>query len=211
MDLAFLAPPGAVLAHRIDDGLLPVALDPRDAALVARSGDKRRRDFALGRACARAALARHGIADAAIGRADSGAPVWPQGMVGSITHTHGFAAALVGADAAFRALGIDAERTGGMSEALAPRLFTAAERALLSSRDEAGRRALATVLFSAKEACYKLLHPLTGWRLDFRQLEVTPGDGVFTARHAQAGIGVLAGRFAVLDDLVVTTVTLGAS
>jgi 4'-phosphopantetheinyl transferase EntD len=210
MDIAYLAPPGAVLAHRIDDGR-PVALDPRDAHLVARAGDRRRRDFALGRACARAALARHGIEDAVVGRADSGAPVWPPGMVGSITHTHGFAAALVGRDGAFRALGIDAERTGGMSEALAPRLFTTGERELLGAWTDADRRRMATVLFSAKEACYKLLHPLTGWRLDFRRLEIAPGDGVFTARHALAGIGVLAGRFAILDDLVVTTVALEAS
>jgi 4'-phosphopantetheinyl transferase EntD len=210
MDIAHLAPPCAVLVHRTDDGG-PVALDAREAGLVARAGERRRRDFALGRACARAALARHGIEDAVVGRAGSGAPVWPPGMVGSITHTHGFAAALVGRHTAFRALGIDAERTGGMSAALAPRLFTAAERERLGAWADADRRRMATVLFSAKEACYKLLHPLTGWRLDFRRLEIAPGDGVFTAHHALAGIGVLGGRFAIMDDLVVTTVALEAS
>jgi 4'-phosphopantetheinyl transferase EntD len=212
MDLSFIAPPGSALVHRIDDGQ-PVALDPREAGLVARAGDKRRRDFALGRACARAALARHGIEDAAVGRADSGAPLWPQGMVGSITHTHGFAAALAGQAMTFRALGIDAERTGGMSDALAPRLFTPGERDRLSSLDAADRRRMATLLFSAKEACYKLLHPLTGLRLDFRQLEVAPGDGVFTVRQAdgaQAWAGSLTGRYVILSDLVVTAIGLEA-
>ena len=49
----------------------------------------------LGRACARAALANLGQGEAVIGIDEAGAPLWPAGVVGSITHTKGYAAALV--------------------------------------------------------------------------------------------------------------------
>jgi 4'-phosphopantetheinyl transferase EntD len=199
-----------VLVCIADDGR-QVALHPHEAPLVARAAGKRRRDFTLGRACAHAALAKLGVPDAPLGRAASGAPLWPEGIVGSITHTQGFAAALAGRTAAFTALGLDAERTGAMDEALAPRLFTAAEMAWLSGQDGACRRHAATLLFSAKEAYYKLFHPLAGRRLDFRQVEVVAGDGVFSARQPAARDDwrqPLGGRFAVADDLVVTAIAL---
>jgi 4'-phosphopantetheinyl transferase EntD len=213
MDVSTLAPPGAVLISLVDEGQA-VALHPQETPLVARAGEKRRRDFALGRACARAALAVLDFPAGPVGRTDSGAPLWPDGAVGSISHTRGFAAALVGPAAQFRGLGIDAERGDAMDDALAPRLFVASERVLLSRLDAARRRDLATMLFSAKEACYKLLHPLTGQRLDFHQLEIVPGAGQFTARWLGATgdwARPLMGRFVLSDGLVVTAVGLAVS
>jgi 4'-phosphopantetheinyl transferase EntD len=208
--LAELAPPGAVLVAIADEGQ-QILLHPAEAVLVAHAAPKRRRDFALGRACAHGALARLGKPDAVVGRAASGAPLWPEGMVGSITHTRGFAAALAGQAGAFAAMGIDAERTGGMDDALAPRLFVASELALLSGLEAPGRRAAATLLFSAKEAYYKLVHPLTGRRLGFRQVEIALGDGIFRAHQPEASDDwrtPLEGCFAVIGDLVVTVICI---
>ena len=215
--LATVAPPGAVLIGIADDGQ-QIVLHPAEAPLVAHAAAKRRRDFALGRACAHAALAGLGEPGAAVDRAVSGAPLWPEGVVGSITHTHGFAAALAGRADVFGAMGIDAERRGGVDDALAPRLFAACELALLSGLDAPRRRIAATLLFSAKEAYYKLFHPLAGRRLDFRQVEValgdgTLGDGTFSACQPGAPDAwrrPIGGRFAVMDDLVVTAISLRA-
>ena len=80
---------------------------------MAGAAPKRQRDFALGRACAHAALAKLGHGDAVIGRADKAHRSGPIGMVGSITHTKGYAAALVASAAAFPGIGVDAERVGG--------------------------------------------------------------------------------------------------
>lgn len=206
-DLSALAPPGAVLVPVFDTGQ-DLAIHPDEAALVARAVEKRRRDFALGRTCAHAALTVLEEADAVIGQAASGAPLWPPGVVGSITHTRGFAAALAGRGGDFRGLGLDAERTAGMRDELAPRLFGASEMALLSDLDAVGRRVMATLLFSAKESYYKVFHPLTGQRLDFHQVEIVPDGNGFTARQPGAGGWTMAGRFAVLDDLVVTAIGL---
>ena len=111
--------------------------------------------------CARAALAELGHGDAVIAKGDDGAPVWPSGIVGSITHTNGYAAALVGENRHFAGLGIDAERAGGVTPDLWPRLFTAAEQETLRAQiDPLGS---ATLFFSAKEASYKALALKTPW------------------------------------------------
>ena len=95
MDLIsrILAP--GLFGAEMADADQPVFLAPQEDMLVAQAGPKRRRDFALGRACAHAALSTLGHDMAVIGRRENGAPHWPDGVVGSITHTSGYAAALV--------------------------------------------------------------------------------------------------------------------
>lgn len=214
MDLEALAPPGSVVVALADHGQ-PLDLPPGEAQLVAGSVEKRRRDFALGRTCARAALARLGHDGWVLGRAPSGAPLWPAGIVGSITHTKAFAAAMAAPADRFRAIGIDAECSGGVDDRLGRRLFTDGERAWLSGQNDEGRPALATLLFSAKEAYFKAFHPLEGWMPDFRQVEVevVPGTGVFSVRQPDARDGWAApvpGRFVIGDGLVVTALCLEA-
>lgn len=208
MDLSVvvrLAPPGAVLVAMADTGQ-ELPLPPEEAALVAGAVEKRRRDFALGRSCACAALAQIGHADAVVGRGAGGAPAWPNGVIGSITHTQGFAAALAATAGPYQGLGIDAERSNGMDEKLFARLFTPPERGWLAGLPEARRKCAATLLFSAKEAWFKAHHPATGQRLNFQQVEITPGEGDFSARRLDGASGPVTGRFVLLDDLVVTVI-----
>jgi 4'-phosphopantetheinyl transferase EntD len=86
-----------------------VVLFPEEAATMARAVDKRRREFATGRNCARVALGRLGVPPVPIVRGERGAPVWPPGIVGSITHCDGYRAAAVARDRDVLAVGIDAE------------------------------------------------------------------------------------------------------
>lgn len=90
--LARLLMPG-VAGREIEDVGQPVVIAAEETALVAKAGEKRRRDFTLGRFCARAALAQLGGDGEVIGQGRSGAPHWPDGFCGSITHTAGYAAA----------------------------------------------------------------------------------------------------------------------
>jgi 4'-phosphopantetheinyl transferase EntD len=186
--------PGLCGAEIWDEGQAS-AIHPHEEIHVAQSAPKRRRDFALGRACARAALAELGYGEAVIAKGNDGAPLWPSGIAGSITHTNGYAAALVGESGRFAGIGIDAERIGGVTPDLWPRLFTSAEQERL--RTEADPSRAATLLFSAKEASYK------AWAakgaLAFREIEVTLDEGSFVAtRHGTN----LNGRYAVEKDLV---------
>lgn len=193
--LASILAPGLFGAELYEQGqALP--LHPEEGHAVAGVAEKRRRDFALGRACAHAALAQMNRDGGPIGRADDGAPVWPAGIVGSITHTQGYAAAVVAAAADFAGLGVDAERIGGVTQDLWPRLFDAGERDELARHVDPSR--LATILFSAKEACHKAGRERV---LRFHDLQVMLNESRFAARR---GAEVFEGRSAVQGDLVVT-------
>lgn len=196
--LSRLLEPG-LFAAEMEDAGQPVPLLPEEEMLVAKAAGKRRRDFVLGRACARAALEQLGHHGVAIQKAPDGAPCWPSGVVGSITHAQGYAAALVAQATLFSGIGVDAERLGGVTEDLWPRLFDAAERAHLSGLQGPARSVAATLFFSAKESCYK------AWAmkgaLPFRDMQVIAQPGAFSARWSGKE---LRGRYAVEGDLMVT-------
>ena len=186
--------PGLSGAEIWDEGQA-VTLHPHESVHVARSAEKRRREFALGRACARAALAGLGHGDAVIAKGDEGVAVWPAGIVGSITHTKGYAAAIAGQSSDFAGLGIDAERTGGVTPELWPRLFTPAEQKML--RAQLDPQLSATFCFCAKEASYK------AWGLKgapvFRDIEIALESWNFVATGPAAS---LEGRLVQEGDLV---------
>jgi 4'-phosphopantetheinyl transferase EntD len=200
--LAQLLAPG-IFGAELDDTGQPVALHPDEEVFVAKAAPKRQRDFALGRACARAALAQLGQGHAVIAIDEGGAPLWLAGIVGSITHTTGYAAALVSEARLFSGLGVDAERVGGVTQDLWPRLFDAAERDHLTGLDSESRAVMATLFFSAKETAYK------AWRmkgaLAFRDIRITPEPNGFTAARGEMR---LHGRYALEGDLMLTAAWL---
>jgi 4'-phosphopantetheinyl transferase EntD len=194
--------PGILGAEMVDAGQA-ILLVPEEEALVAKAAPKRRRDFALGRACAHKALTALGHDGVLIGRGEDGAPLWPGGVVGSITHTHGYAAALVADGRDFSGVGLDAERVGGVTQDIWPKVFGVAERDYLEGLDGDERELAATLFFCAKEACYK------AWgvkgTLPFREISVTRAEHRFTATWSDR---VLQGRFAVQDDLLLAAAWL---
>lgn len=174
---------------------------PEEAVYVAKAVPKRVQEFAAGRLCARRALAEFGITRFAIRAAHDRQPIWPQLLVGSITHTVGFCAAVVGPRARFAGLGVDSEVIGAAQRALWPSICTPAEIAWLESLLPAERAAASTVVFAAKEAFYKLQYPVTGERLSFHDLRITPsawgsdsGSFAVEATRPIAILGRRAGR-----------------
>jgi 4'-phosphopantetheinyl transferase EntD len=218
--LAGILPPGAesaeVFGGECDDG----ELFPSEAELVAKASPKRRREFTGIRVCARLALARAGIRPAPIMPGPSGAPQWPAGMVGSMTHCDGYRAAAVGRAEKFAAIGIDAEPHDALPAGVLARVAREPERtALAELRGRAPAFCWDRILFSAKESVFKAWSPMTGRRLAFAEAEVSlDPSGAFTARLLVAGpvvggrrIGVFSGRWAVDRGMVVTAVTVPAS
>lgn len=148
---------------------------------------KRREEYALGRACARQALRRIGAwqngpapqlpqATPQLPQAAPPAgrtPLWPAGLVGSITHSRGRAAAAVAWRHDMRGLGVDLEQLRELSGAMLGRILRPEERRVLEQQPEAVRPALAVIAFSAKESVYKALNPLTGVYLGFQDVRLT--------------------------------------
>ncbi|MGE0622667.1 MAG: 4'-phosphopantetheinyl transferase [Pseudomonadales bacterium] len=172
----------SVLAAPLADLVEP--LFPQEAALVAGSSAGRRREFSTGRVLARRAMMELGLPAQAIERGDNRAPLWPAGLVGSISHSSGWAVACVGLSSRFRSVGIDLECRQRVSERLHRKLFTDNERRLLAPFDTER----AGLMFSAKEAGYKATNPLCGRYIGFQEAEVDlqPGEDRFRLRYVGA-------------------------
>lgn len=208
--------PAAVRAVEVFADLPGVALYPEEQAYVARAVDGRRREFMTGRHCARVALGRLGVTPTAIAKGARGAPCWPAGVVGSITHCAGYRAAAVALATDLVAIGIDAEPHQPLPAGVLELISIPQERARLATMADAMPGvAWDRVLFSAKESVYKTWFPLTGAWLDFDGADITidPARGTFVARILVPGAtvvgdarGELTGRFVVRDGLAVTAI-----
>lgn len=194
------------------------AMHPAEAALVERAVERRRREFAIGRQCARRALARLGVIGFPLLVGPDRAPLWPAGLVGSITHTHagpaGFCGAAVAARSDVAALGIDAEGVDPLSPALWDFVLTDAEKRRLDEKPKAGH--LAKLAFVAKEATLKAVLPTAGQPLDFRdiQVDVAPAEDGFVAEvvaqveKLPPWMRCCAGRFARHDRIILAAVVV---
>lgn len=176
-----------------------IALFPEEEAAVLRAVRKRRREFATGRACARAALARLGLPAQPIPPGDSREPLWPAGIVGSITHCEGYRACAVARAADIATVGIDAEPDeplpSGVLEVIArPEELTAVREALRLHPGVNWDR----LLFSAKECVFKAWFPLTGLWLGFEDaaLGFDRSRGTFSAHVLRPPGAVLSGSLA---------------
>jgi 4'-phosphopantetheinyl transferase EntD len=139
---------------------------------------KRKREYSTGRWLARTALSYRGQASEHLLSGEAREPLWPEGIVGSITHTDSHAAVAIARRDDYIGLGIDMEHVGAVDQKLLPKLLTGAERANLGGVDP-------TLIFSAKEASYKLLYPLVGEYVDFLAVEVqmAESDPFFNIRY----------------------------
>ncbi|MET7774030.1 4'-phosphopantetheinyl transferase Npt [Nocardia sp. NPDC005366] len=159
---------------------------PAEEHLIAKSVDKRRRDFIGARHCARQALTQLGEPAVAIGKGERGMPLWPRGVVGSLTHCDGYRAAALAHKLRFRSVGIDAEPHGALPEGVLDSVSLPPEREWLRATSTGLH--LDRLLFCAKEATYKAWFPLTLRWLGFEDAHIT-----FTVDELSDGAG--AGTF----------------
>jgi 4'-phosphopantetheinyl transferase EntD len=193
-------------------------LFPEEQAVIGRAVEKRRREFATARACARAALARLGQPPVAILPGERGSPGWPPGIVGSITHCAGYRAAAVGKAAEVLTIGLDAEPDEPLPDGVLGAISLAAERASLRDLAQAAPGPnWDRMLFCAKESVYKAWFPLTGCWLGFEQAHITlgPADGTFAARLLVPGpevdgreLTAFDGRWLARDGLILTAISV---
>jgi len=205
---AFADPPGAVLF-------------PAEEALVAGAAAKRRREFATGRHCARMALAELGVAPAPVLRGEMGAPRWPAGVVGSITHCAGYRAAAVARASDVLTTGVDAEPDEDLPAGVLDLVALPGERERLRGLAAAAPGPCwDRLLFSAKESVYKAWFPLTGRWLGFHDADITidAAGGTFDVRLLAAAaadrgfpLAGFAGRWLAEGGLILTAVTLLSS
>lgn len=193
------------------------AVFPGEEAMVARAVGKRRREFVTARRCARQAMSRLGVPPQPILATADREPLWPAGVVGSITHCEGYRAAAVASARTFAAVGIDAEPHESLPDGVLDLIGQPVERDQIA---RLGRSSPATcwdrLLFSAKEAVFKAWYPLTGVWLDFDDADLAFSPGEFSARLLKTAPrrdggpppAEFAGRWLVRRSLVLTVVTV---
>ncbi len=212
-----ITPPGVFTAfgaaHMVSlDSVDPPSADPRVESCTVvlpptlqRAVPIRVRGFVGGRHCAATALRAAGI-DAMdlvgplpIGA--MGAPQWPEGWMGSITHSPGFAAAVACPRGVWRGIGIDCERlmSDAAADGIAERVIPEAGAVQLAGQVGAALPwgSFVTAVFSAKESVYKCLNPTCGTFFGFEVchlVAIDPHAGTMTLRLVESpGPGVPAG------------------
>ncbi len=210
-----LLPPGTVIVEA-DVGMWDTGLLPIELPHVRYCVDKRRREFAAGRNCARSALRALGFEALPILVGMGRMPLFPAGISGSITHTDNYcAAAAVRTDGALT-IGIDAERDEPLEVDIWPLLMGDVEQVQMARLRDVEVRNWERLLFSAKEAFYKASFPLHRQFVDFRDVivEVCPNDRSFLLHFVKPGLAAwsgkreFSGRYRFVDGLIVTALTV---
>jgi 4'-phosphopantetheinyl transferase EntD len=204
-----ILPPGVVAAVSTRSEI-QVELAVSESAAIRRAVPSRRREFTTARACARTALTGLGFPPGPIPPGPAGEPRWPAGVVGSITHCEGYCAAAVARASDVGALAIDAEPNRPLPAGVLAAIAVPEERLRLRQcREGAMAVCWDRLLFSAKEAVFKLWFPLTGDKLGYEDasVEFDLAAGTFHARLS-AGRPTLRGRWLAGEGLLVTGICL---
>lgn len=221
-----VAPALALARPLFGPGIGVAATDPRsdrhralpvEAAGLRRAAPQRRHAFAAGRAAVHQAMRALDIDVRPVLIGADRAPVWPDGLTGSISHSTTACLAAVTHTTTARLLGLDVEEDTPLDANLVPIICTRSERAWLSGLPAPLAGQMAKLIFSAKECAYKCQYGQSRTLFGFDTFEITPDPdtGQFEATFVETVPGFaagtrLAGRFAIGDGLIVTAMTLPA-
>lgn len=192
-------------------------LTREEQIIIVNAVDKRRRAFTAGRTCARGILRQFGFSgDLTIGKDKYGAPVWPEGIVGSISHTDDVCVVSIGRKKSeLTSLGVDVEKDIGLDADLVNLICDELEKETCCNGQVEDSLRLAKVIFSAKESVYKCLYPITRTVLDFQDvhIQLNISEQKFTGTtngdlHDDLVKGVCNGRIFYGEGHIYTSCTL---
>lgn len=164
------------------------------------------KEYSTGRALSHELMQELGMQVEPVRRDKGRAPLWPDPVCGSITHSRELAVAMLASCAHCRSLGIDLEQIERLDARFASKVLTDSEQqlALLQPLHLA-------VAFSAKEAGYKAAYPLVRRYIGFKEAEVSIDwqQSRFALRYvgqhpAGSVMDAAQGQFLVHDGYVLT-------
>ena len=204
--------------NKFDDSLFNLAGMPFPEKLT-RAVVKRKAEFLAGRYCASKVLSEFGLGSFHISVGEKRNPLWPEHIVGSISHCDTAAVAIASQANQYLGIGIDIEEeiTVDTMSNIESKIVFGDEVAMISENAELKPR-MFSIIFSLKESFFKAAYPIVQRYFDFDAISVTSldqatGKFTFTIKedlHKKLPIGMsVEGRFHVLpDDKVVTLVCL---
>ena len=165
--MSSLALPGILVGHRIIQPGDEAALLETEIKTITSPAPEKRHASGAARIVGRALLKQLGVAEAAVPKRVSGAPLWPDGVTGSFAHDNLVAVAAAGLRKNVSAVGIDVEPATMLPDEMFELVTTPKERSQIAADPYHGR-----LFFAAKEAVYKTVHPLDGQFLDYPDIEI---------------------------------------
>ena len=210
--LGSLFPAGVVAVELLSEAPRTV-LTQDELNSINHCANKRIDDFTRGRACAHRGLSELGVHDFSVLAGQKREPLWPPEIVGSITHTTGFAASVVGRRSEVEALGIDCEVIASVGADLWERICTPAERGRLEQLPQAQAQREAALIFAAKEAFYKCQFPVSREWVGFEDVTIevlADSFRVIPQVHlpvADGWVAALTGRYEFREPWVVTGIS----
>ena len=175
-----------------------------EAAAINGVSETRQREFASGRAAAHRALRKLGFSPSPVLKGDSGEPLWPKGVVGSISHCKGLALCGVAFSKECTSIGVDVEEVNRVRPSLAQRILTETEL-YEWERDE--DPLLLAVAFSAKEAFFKFQYPIAKASVGFKEVMIEHNEeGIFKVIPLRADLPEAKGAFCFVQGRVFAVV-----
>jgi 4'-phosphopantetheinyl transferase EntD len=189
---------------------------PEEAAFVRNAVAKRKREFAAGRNCARRALLILGVEPGPVLVGSHREPIWPPGVVGSLTHCGAYCAAAVAREEQFVGLGVDAEASDSLDPKLISMVCTPGEVEWVKNHEAPPHGDWHKVIFSAKESVYKCIFPLVRRVLEHHEVEIRLDRSshrfsvqlLFESHDVLRGLAPLRGRYAIGYEYIVTGVSI---
>lgn len=176
----------------------------------------RRSEFFAGRECARKAMRDLGFQPTAIGVRPDRSPIWPTGLIGTISHSKTMClAAVTRQPHDVLSIGLDIEPDGPLPEDMWSTVCTSNERTWLARLPSGQRARQALRMFTAKESAYKAQYPLTQEFFEFEDLEIAFDGHDFFAVLQRNITGFakgtkLRGRQVIYNGHVVSAVCVGS-
>ena len=162
-DVSLTAEGGQCIQCKVRD--FSAYLTPEENSCIAGVAPKRRNEFSTGRWLAHQLFPKFDVRQFNLLPGEKRQPEWPPHLVGSITHTDSHAVVAIGRKTNLLGIGIDMEERGRLTNKISRRILTVTERRRYPDVDP-------TLIFSAKEACYKFLFPLVSEYVDYLAIEV---------------------------------------
>jgi 4'-phosphopantetheinyl transferase EntD len=145
---------------------------PEEKQLCARAVEKRKKEVAAGRVLARRLLKKLGYPERPLLNTPDRAPIWPEGVSGSIAHSRSLCIVAMSKAQNIRTLGVDTEEEAPLPDELFGLVLVGEETRWLAAQPASERGVLAKLIFSAKECAYKAQFPLTKKILEFSEVTI---------------------------------------
>jgi len=186
-------------------------LSPNEYEIIRKASDKRKFEFSTGRWCAKQILKQKDIKNFPILSGENREPIWPEGIIGSISHCKDQCGAVIASKSNFSSIGFDIENIRNVKEKITDYICTDEENKWLNSQAQSLRTKLILLIFSIKESLYKCQYMRNGTKNSFIDYSLIPNLQEKTAtlsKNSKNKIEDISIRFNIIQDHVCSGVTL---